>query len=260
MQGDIKEAGLLDPYLEPGTVVFHMAAHASVAGSVREPKFDFDTNLAAFIEVLESVRRCGASLVFPSSAAVFDSRQALPHTETARKQPVSPYGAAKLAAEAYCQAYHSAYLVDVKVARLFNVYGPGMTRFAIFDFYRKLASRPKQMEILGDGAQIRDYLYIDDVVGGLIRVAEMGVPGEDYNLASGEPTNTLELARHVARIMGVPEIEIVVKGQSFPGDVPRWYADIAKIQRLEFRPTIDLDQGLRKTIAWFQEQAAEHSQ
>lgn len=249
---DIETPGELDQYVTQHSVVFHLAAHASVAGSVRDPMFDFDVNVRGFLNVLESVRRSGASLIFPSSSAVYDPTDNLPHAENALRRPSSPYAAAKVAAEAYCDAYHRCYDLDVKIIRLFNVYGPGMTRFAIRDFYQKIKRNPHRLEILGEGDQTRDYLYIDDTIESILCVATKGNPGEDYNVAAGVPVKTIDLARQVAATMGYPDIKITAKGESFPGDVPRWYANIEKIRQLGFEPCISLDEGLRRTIDWFE--------
>ena len=259
VKADLERPFVLDEFLTPASTLFHLAAHASVAGSVRDPRLDFNTNVAAFLEVLESVRKAGAGLVFPSSSAVFCPDQELPHRENAHKSPSSPYAAAKLACEGYCAAYHKCYGLDVKVARLFNVYGVGMRRFAIYDFYQKIRRDSASLEILGDGFQVRDYLYIDDLVEGLAVIATRGQSGEDYNLSSGVPTTSLDLARQVAAIMGCPDIEITFKGASFPGDVPRWYADIDKVQGLGFSPTIPLIKGLELTIDWLNHVHVENS-
>jgi nucleoside-diphosphate-sugar epimerase len=104
--------------------------------------------------------------------------------------------------------------------------------------------------ILGDGTQVRDYLFIDDAVRGLEFIATAGAAGEEYNLASGVPVTLLELTKKIAIAMECPDIVIKTTGRSFAGDTARWYADISKIRTLGFEPEIDLDTGLRQTIAW----------
>lgn len=256
VEGDIVNPGLLDEVLTPHTTVFHLASHASVAGSVRDPGYDFQVNVQGTLNVLESVRARRSSLIFTSSSAVFEPSLPLPHGETALQKPSSPYGAAKIAAEAYCTAYHRCYGTDVKIARLFNVYGPGMTRFAMRDFYKKLTANPIHLEILGDGNQIRDYLFIDDCVDGLVLIGAEGQAGEDYNLASGKPVSTMDLACLIAHTMSNMSVEISAKGESFPGDVPQWFANIDKVTALGFSPKVALDEGVQRTIAWFQMQDA----
>ena len=247
---DVGEPGVLEPYLTSDTVVFHMAAHADVAGSVANPRRDFENTFRPLFEVLESARRAGARVLFPSTASVFDLDSPMPLAEAASKRPSSPYGAAKLAGEAYCVAYHRAFGLDVRIARMFSVYGVGMKRFFIHDVVRKLQRDARTLEILGDGQQVRDYLYVDDAVEGLLCIATSGLPGEDYNLATGEPVVLGELARKIATVFGCPDVRVAPTGQSFAGDTPRWYADIRKIQAIGFTPTVPLETGLTRTVEW----------
>jgi UDP-glucose 4-epimerase len=243
----------LDELLDERTVVFHMAARADVASSVRDPRGDFRNNILVTFEVLESVRRAHCRMIYPSTASVFDSINKLPLSEMARVKPTSPYAAGKVAGEAYCAAYQRAYGADIRIARMFSVYGIGMNRFVIHDLIRKIQRDPRRVEIRGDGEQIRDYLYIDDAVRGLLHIAEHGEPGEDYNLAAGVPVRLLDLARLIATLMGYPAIEIVPTGEATPGDVPKWYADITKIRRIGFTPEINFEEGLLRTVRWLSE-------
>jgi UDP-glucose 4-epimerase len=251
-RADLKQRDALDQLITPDTVLFHLAANASVAGSVNDPRGDFHDNMYSLLEVFESARKKGCRVVFPSTASIYDSANPLPLSEKAYVKPTSPYAAAKVAGEAYCAAYYRSFGLDVKVARMFSVYGEGMNRFAIHDLIRKIQQDKEQLEVLGDGNQIRDYLYIDDVVKGLIVIAENGEPGEDYNLASGIAVKMIELAERIAKIMGVPDIRITPTGRSFPGDVPRWYADISKIRTIGFEPSVSLDEGLERTVEWLE--------
>jgi len=247
---DMCQPGVLDQHLDEETVVFHFAAHADVASSVKDPRTDFNLNIMMLFEVLESVRRANCQLIFPSTGSIFDISNKLPLSEKAYVKPTSPYAASKVAGEAYCAAYHRSYGLNIKIARMFSVYGVGMDRFAIHDLIRKIQKNNMEIELLGDGNQIRDYLYIDDVVRGLALIAENGSPGEDYNLASGIPVKLIDLANLIATLMGLKNIKIIPTGKSFPGDVPRWYADITKIQSIGFKPKISLENGLLKTITW----------
>jgi nucleoside-diphosphate-sugar epimerase len=88
-----------------------------------------------------------------------------------------------------------------------------------------------------------------------VTVASHGAAGEDYNVASGEPVRLIDLAREIATLMGAPAIRLMPTGQTFPGDTPRWYADMSKVRALGFEPTIPLEEGLRRTIAWMQQSA-----
>jgi UDP-glucose 4-epimerase len=234
--------------LDPDTTVFHLAASADVRASVRDPRHDFNNTLCAFFEILEAARSTGAQVIFPSTASVFDPDAAMPLSETSPKLPSSPYGAAKLAGEAYCAGYHRAFGVDARVARMFSVYGPQMNRLAIHDIVRKLEADPTRVEILGDGSQVRDYLHVRDAARGLLIIASRGKPGQDYNLASGIPVTILELTRRIARLMNCDSVRIEPTGETFSGDTPRWYASLDKIKAIGFEPSIDLDTGLAETV------------
>ncbi len=135
---DVAQEGALDGLLDEGTTVFHMAASADVAASVRNPRHDFDNTFRGVFEVLEAARQAGSRVVFPSTASIFDPSNALPLPERAFPRPTSPYAAGKLGGKAYCHAYHRSYGLDVRIARLFSVYGVGMFRFAIHDIVRKI--------------------------------------------------------------------------------------------------------------------------
>ncbi len=257
-QADIREPGCLNDFLGPNTNLYHLAGHTSVPGSVKAPLNDFENNVQAFLKILESVREAGGRIVFTSSPAVFASGQPLPLSETAVKKPTSPYGAGKLACEGYAQSYHACFGVDVRIARIFNVYGPGMRRFAIHDFWTKLKNNPLHLELLGHGDQLRDYLYISDAVAALKAIADFGQPGDDYNVASGIPVNTTDLARRVARLMGYPSVEVSCLGFSFPGDIPQWYADVTKLKSIFDPPLISLTDGLTETLNWFEANLTEN--
>jgi UDP-glucose 4-epimerase len=247
---DVVTPGALTPHLDDRTVVFHLAASADIRTSVADPRMDFTNNVRGLFETLESARGRGSRFVFASSASVFDAGNDLPWAETGLQRPMSPYAAGKLAGEAYCYAYHRCFGVDVRVARMFNVYGTGMVRFAIHDLIRKIQANPARLEMLGDGSQVRDFLYVEDAARGLAAIAMKGKPGEDYNLASGVPVRLLDLARTVASLMGHPSIMLAPTGRSFPGDTPKWYADISKIRRIGWEPQVPLPEGLRRTIEW----------
>ena len=245
---DLRVAGALDEWLSPETVVFHLAAMTSVSGSVSSPRADFEVNVGGTFEVLESVRQLGGRMVFSSSSAVFDPTSPLPHSEDAPKRASSPYGASKLCGEAYCHVYHLNYDVDVRIARLFNVYGDDMARYAIYDFYRKIRTADREFTVLGDGEQVRDFVYVEDATRALLTVADKGIPGEDYNVGSGEPVRMIDLARLMANLMGRSDLEIRTSGESFSGDVAKWYADVSKIRGIGYEPQTSLEAGLKRTI------------
>lgn len=250
---DITELGALDPWLNPDTAIFHLAGSANVMLSVEDPVRDFSANVPTTVNVLEAARRAGCAVaVFPSTGSVYDQANGGPYVETSATRPSSPYGAAKIAGEAYCLAYARSYGFDTRIARLFSVYGPGMRRFAIHDFYKRLTQNPSCIMLRGDGGQRRDYMHVSDAARGLIHVATAGAMGEIYNVASGKPRTMREVARAVASVMGLDGCEIAVDGTVNPSEVHAMDADVRKLSELGFKPHYSFEEGLFETIRWLQ--------
>ena len=211
---------------------------------------DFQCNTIGTFRFLEWARQANLEgAVFASSAAVYGEPGTGQIPEEAVLSPRSPYGAAKVAGEAYCRVFHLCYGIPVVTGRIFNTYGPGMRQFVLYDFVRKLQRDPTRLEILGDGQQVRDYSYIADTVAALRLLAERGAPGEAYNVASGMATRIRELAELVMAAMAA-RAEIVCTGESWPGDVGYWHADISKLRNLGFVPRVPLAEGVEETVQW----------
>ena len=256
IKGDVssqKELKLLDK--EKIDVVFHLAAQANVPLSVNFPENDFKSNVIGTFNILQFIKEKQIpKIIFPSTPSVLDTNNEMPLSEEARVKPVSPYGVAKLAGEGYCRAFFECYKVNVNIIRFFNVYGPRMNKYVIYDFIRKLQKNPKKLEVLGNGNQVRDYVYVTDAVEALLLVAERGVPGEIYNLGSSNPVVIRDLAKLIIKIMGLKDVEIKYTGSSWPGDIQMWYADVGKIQKMGFNPRVPLEVGLKNTIEWLHTQ------
>lgn len=251
---DLTNQGALDDILSTEFTIFHLAGIADVAASVNDPQRDFDNNLKASFNVLESARKCGAKFIFPSTASVYDYNAPLPLTEDSIKKPSSPYGSAKLAMESYCQSYHRTYDMDCRIVRLFSVYGIGMQRFMIYDLVNKILSRKYPITLYGTGEQIRDYMHVDDVVEAMLAVVERGLPGNDYNIASGNPVKIKDLALYIAEIMDLDPKHLQFDGIKRTGEVEKWYGDPTRLASLGFTQNVKFNDGLRETIEWISEQ------
>jgi UDP-glucose 4-epimerase len=231
-------------------VLFHLGGSANVPMSVEDPVSDFRMNVVAAINALEFARRNRVGrFVFPSTSSVYAPGARLPITEDSRLGPSSPYGAAKLASEGYCLAYNRSYGMHTVIVRFFNVYGPLMRRWVIHDLVRKLMRDPLSLEIMGDGKQLREYLYVDDAVDALIIAAEKGTGGGVYNAGTGDPVTIRQLAEEIIDVMGLRGVQLAFTMKSWPGDIQEWYADISKIAALGFSPSVGRLEGLRRTVA-----------
>lgn len=231
--------------------LFHLAGNANVPRSVREPLYDFSANVHATLNVLEYARQHQVGrIIFPSSASVYHPGAVMPIREDARTRASSPYGAAKIACENYCLAFSECYGLVTTVVRFFNVYGPLMNRFAIYDIVRKLQRDPDNLTILGDGGQIRDFLYVEDAARALLVAAESGETGEVYNAATGVPVRIKEVAESIVTLMGLSHVKFTFTGESWPGDVKEWYGDTSKIRDIGFFPKVSWHDGLNRTVSY----------
>lgn len=230
-------------------IIFHFASNANVPLSVKEPYFDFTVNAIGTINMLEYARQTGVKkFIFASSVSIFDTCNKLPLDENSKIKVTSPYGASKLTGESYCYAYYRSYGLNTNVVRFFNVYGEGVRKLFIYDMVKKVFNAETEVVIMGDGNQVRDYLFIDDLIDGIILVSEKGIDGEDYNIASGKKIAIIDIIKKITIYMNKPYLQIKPTNTSYPGDIKEWYADISKMQKLGFNPKFDFDEALKRTI------------
>lgn len=262
-KGDIRDGKLVNELVKSADAVVHLAAISSVPFSVENPVLTNDVNVNGTLNLLKACRESNVKkFVFISSCSVYGEPQYLPVNEEHPTQPLSPYAASKVAAEAYCKAFREAYGLDTVVLRLFNVYG---TRQREEDMYSgvitKFANnltRGKPLMIYGDGNQTRDFIDVEDVVEAVwLTLESENAAGETFNVGSGKATSINELAKLLAEIFGV-EAE-VIHGKPRAGDLKQSYADIAKAEEsLGYKPKIDLEHGLRSLMFELKGKVSEH--
>ena len=253
-RNDVLDTDAVLAAMQGTEVVFHLAANASVPRSVQQPAHDFRSNALGTLQVLHAARAAKpARCIVASSAAVYGQPGHFPICEDDALCPISPYGASKMSAEAICQAFHACYDVPVTIARIFNTYGPRQPRFVMYDFYRKLRANAKQLEILGDGSQVRDYCFVSDTVDALLRLGALGVPDcAAYNVASGCSYAVTDVARLLCAVMGLTDVKLIFTGDSWPGDAMRWEVSIARLRDATgYQPKYDLRGGLECFVDWF---------
>jgi len=253
---DICDAAALDAVLaaERPEVVNHHAALVSVRESVEQPARYAEVNILGSINVLESSRRHGVRKVIyiSTGGAVYGEPQYLPVDENHPCVPLCPYGASKYTIEHYLRLYSRLYGLRYTILRYANVYGPRQDPFgeagvvAIFA-HQMLTGR--QAVINGSGEQTRDFLYVEDYARANLLALEQG-DDQTYNLGSGTETSVNELFRLMAAITRYSGPE--VHGPPRPGEVFRIYLDVNKAKReLGWRPETSLEDGLRRTVAYF---------
>ena len=220
-------------------VVLHGAGTASVSASLHYPLDDLRAAALTWANTLEGVRRSGLRplLLFPSSAAVYGNRTELPLEEEMHAHPISPYGFHKVACELLAQEYTECFGLNIIVFRLFSIFGEAQRRLLIWELYKQLTSDAREVWLQGTGEETRDYLHIDDATDALFHLIENQMKETQQgrsliiNIASGEETNVLHLAREIAEILGVRK-EIRCRGTERAGDPRRWQADISLLRSL----------------------------
>jgi UDP-glucose 4-epimerase len=236
--------------------IFHFAANVDPHRSVMEPWKDFEANLLATFTLLETLRglKKKPSLIFASSVAVYGSCKDKKLSEDSSvPAPISPYGVSKLAAEKYVYVYARDFGIPAISLRIFSTYGPGLRRQVVYDFIDKLAKNPAKLEIIGDGSQARDLVFIDDQVANIIKVSEGAqYTGEVYNLGSAELYTTKDIAMAVIKGLDIKP-EIVFTGEVRKSDGQTWRADIAKMKKLGGQINVSLVAGISKTVAWYRQ-------
>ena len=253
-QARFVEHDVREPFETDADVVFHLAAQADVATSVERPAFDAAVNVVGTVNALEAARAAGAQLVFSSTGGAIYGEVERPAREDDPLRPVSPYGIAKLAAEAYVEGWNRVHGTGHVVLRFANVYGPRQSAsleggvVAIF-LERLVAGEPTA--IYGDGGQTRDFVHVDDVVGSLL--AATGRNGGVFNVGAGVETSVADLHALCVRVAGV-EAE-ATREAARPGDARRSVLDPEHAAaELGWRASIALADGVAKTFVAVREE------
>lgn len=258
VEGDVRDEELALSAAAGADVIVHLAANTGVGPSIQDPRADCLTNVLGTLNYLEAARHNGAGrFVLASSGAPVGEVEPPIHEELA-PHPVSPYGASKLAGEGYCSAYNGTFGVETVALRFGNVYGPGSGhKNSVVAKFIKRALDGEALEIYGDGAQTRDFIYVDDLIRA-VRLAAVteGIGGETFQIATSAETTVGELAGKLLPILEASGAGGVEARHTEPlfREVMRNYSDTSKAREvLGWQATIGLEEGLRKTVAWFVE-------
>jgi nucleoside-diphosphate-sugar epimerase len=260
VEGDLRDAERMREAVRGQDVVVNLAGQSGAVRSMEDPWTDLDVNCRGNLVLLEALRSDNpvARLVFVSSRLSYGSGGADPIDEAHVPDPLCVHAVHKLAAEQYLRLYHRIYGLNVTTARLTNPYGPGQpagrTAYGVVNHMIHLALSGETLSIYGDGRQRRDYIYVDDAVEALMRMAE--APQSDgrlYNVGSGRGTPLVEMARTIIGIAGGGRIGFVpwpeLDERIETGD---FVADIGRIEReLGWTPRVSLADGLERTVAHY---------
>ena len=256
-EGSILDEALLSEAMSGVDYCLHQAALGSVPRSLKNPIASNAANVEGSMKVYLAARDAGVKRVISaSSSSVYGTNQVFPTTEDIPLNPISPYAISKMAAERYAEIFSQVYDIDIVRLRYFNVFGPRQNPnseySAVIPLFIHAILNGKKPIIHGDGSQSRDFTYVANVIDANLKACnpEHSIAGA-YNIAYGDSTSVLEIATTLCGILGAePEMEFT---ENRAGDVPKSYASIEKaIETFHYEPKIELQEGLEKTVAWYQ--------
>ncbi|MBQ7126006.1 SDR family NAD(P)-dependent oxidoreductase [bacterium] len=238
-------------------VIFHMAANSDIASSHDNPNVDFDNTLTTTYNVLLAMKEFGVkNLVFASTSAIYGDTGVSVDEDFGPLFPISHYGASKLASEAYISSFCENYGLKAWITRFPNVVGERATHGAIYDFINKLRKNPAELEVLGDGTQIKPYLYVKDLVEAIIMVWKNTNEQVNYfNIGVESRTTVKEMAEMVIEEMNLnASIRYTGGDRGWVGDVPQFSYSLDKIHNLGWSAKVSSNEAVRKSIQYILEQ------
>jgi UDP-glucose 4-epimerase len=252
-RGDVSDRPKLWTLLQEVDVVYHLAARVSVPESITYPRDYNNVNVGGTVALMEAMRDVGVRrVVLASSGAVYGDLGDQPLKESVTPNPRSPYAVSKLAAEYYVRTIGALWGIETVSLRIFNAYGPGQhlppSHPPVVPHYLRQAQRGGTLVVHGDGSQTRDYVYVDDVISGMVAAATApNIDGLVINIGSGEETSINDLVKAVQDVTG-SDAEVIYNPKT-SGGVSRLCADLSLAShKLNFRPSIRLHDGLRLTL------------
>ncbi len=240
-------------------VLCHLAAQMDVRRSVEDPRFDAEANILGFINLLEASRASGVKKVVFSSTggAIYGEQDVFPAPESHPTRPVSPYGVSKASGELYLGYYKAQYGLQYVALRYANVYGPRQNphgEAGVVSIFSTRLLTGKECTIYGEGKQTRDFVYVEDVARANLLATEKDYSGP-INIGTGVETDINRLYTLLAQAAGVDRPAVRAPGR--PGEQLRSCVDNALARKvLGWQPTVNVEEGLRRTISFFREHVA----
>jgi CDP-glucose 4,6-dehydratase len=263
--GDLVGAGVVERALGEYEVdsVFHLAAQTIVGTANRSPASTWDTNLRGTWTLLEACRlHPVARVVVAASDKAYGQHAELPYREDFALQPRYPYDVSKAATDLIARSYWHTYELPVATTRFANLYGGGDTnRSRLVPEAIDAALAGRRPVIRSDGTPERDFLYVEDAVAAYLQIAAAldgdGARGEAFNAGGGEPHAVREVVERICAIAGT-DVAPDIRGTGTPaGEIDRQYVDTTKLRELTgWQPEVGLEEGLRRTVAWYREHPA----
>jgi UDP-glucose 4-epimerase len=253
LKGDILDAQFMKKVFQSATfdTVFHLAANSDIQKGGADPEVDCKMTFLTTFIILQFMRLHGVKqLIFASTSAIYGETADLLTEDYGPLQPVSNYGAGKLASEAFISAFSANYGIQTWITRFPNVVGERFTHGVIYDFIRKLRKNAAELEVLGNGEQYKPYMYVKDLVQGILYVWQNTSERFNvYNLGVESRTRVSEIAQMVIEEMGLgATIRYTGGDRGWQGDVPEFRYDLSKVHALGWKAQYTSNEAVRLAI------------
>ncbi|MGI8685945.1 MAG: NAD-dependent epimerase/dehydratase family protein [Acidimicrobiales bacterium] len=255
VRGDVKDLDTLTAAMAGHEVVIHLASNPDIARAATEPAVDFDDGTLLTHHVVEAMRRSGAArILYASGSGIYgDLGEEEAHEDRGPLEPVSTYGASKLAGEAMIASYAHMFGLSGRVFRFGNVVGPRQTHGVGFDFVRRLLAQPSELSILGDGSQSKSYVHVYDVVSAVLLADDVVTrPFQAFNVATGDYITVKEIADLAVECVGLDPgaVEYRFSGgdRGWKGDVPVVHIGTERIRSLGWECARTSRQALQESM------------
>ncbi|HEX2443966.1 MAG TPA: NAD-dependent epimerase/dehydratase family protein [Vicinamibacterales bacterium] len=259
---DVRQDSTMSYLVRDRDVLFNLAGQVSHIDSMRDPHTDLEINCRSQLTMLEACRKHNRRIkvVFAGTRQVYGRPEKLPVDETQLVRPTDINGINKAAGEYYHLVYNNVFGVRACSLRLTNVYGPRQlvrhNRQGFIGWFIRLAVEGREIEIFGDGSQVRDFVYVDDVSDAFLRAGALDVcDGDVFNVGGSEPISHRDLTAMLIEVAGSGTMRFVDWPQDKKIiDIGSFYADSTKFTRATgWRPTVNLREGLARTVAYYRE-------
>ena len=245
---DIRDFSTIEDIMKNVDGIFHEAALASVQDSFRIPDKFFDVNVKGTENIFKIGKKLGIKVVYASSSSVYGNPISIPIKENDDKNPLNPYAKTKLENDKMAEKYAKNGLKVIGL-RYFNVFGPGQSKeyAGVIKLFLERIQQGLSPLINGDGLQVRDFVYVDDVVNANMLAMESNIDGKFFNIGTGTTISVLDLANMIIKFSGLKLKPI--HRLAVPGDVRATQADITKAKTmLKWKPTTSIQDWLKNTV------------
>jgi UDP-glucose 4-epimerase len=259
---DVRQASTMNYLVRDREVIFNLAGQVSHIDSMRDPHTDLEINCRSQLTILEACRHCnpGTKVVYASTRQIYGRPESLPVTEQQLVRPTDVNGINKAAGEYYHLVYNNVFHVRASALRLTNVYGPRQlikhNRQGFIAWFIRLAIEDREIQIFGDGSQLRDFVYVDDAVEAFLAAgATDAVNGEAFNVGGDEHIAHRDLVTMLLQMAGSGRYRFVDwPAEKKAIDIGSFYADSSRFKaRTGWAPAVDLREGFRRTLAYYRE-------